>query len=341
MFLPHIAAGQPRSGEADRLNEIADAASRDVSGEGCYSSAIGHSIAFRNGSHLELYELTGVMAVDGTSYQWTAEGKPVRLTGAKLWEIDSGAIAEDLWMPSAWQNGSDQGMGIMPYTSGQRVYTQDINGMREIVSPPLDLWRFELKTALAPLSYATAYLLPYTGGALAVDTAVEFTVHDEIGFRGRAYVASSALQGSRGYAKYYPDANRWEIVSMQPHAQLAYGTATSDYDGDDSSVSVSSVTVAAPVDTALFIDATGSGPGDFNNDGNYAGKSGDVLWARWDDEGEDWDICDAPRRMEEFVTEVHIDTSTMKIEDKKRKVWGHFKDDEDTTYNTLHTGDSC
>jgi len=82
------------------------------------------------------------------------------------------------------------------------------------VSPPVngDIY-FELKDALAPGGYADAYPLTYSGG-YAVDTGQYFRVHDAFNrFRGRARVASPALQGSRGKCRWNTLSKRFDRLA--------------------------------------------------------------------------------------------------------------------------------
>ena len=81
-------------------------------------------------------------------------------------------------------------MGIPKYAAGDRAFARFNNqsGRWEILGPAEDLWRFELKTALAPGAdrnvpgTADAYLVVYDStGASYVRTDVEFQVADFLG----------------------------------------------------------------------------------------------------------------------------------------------------------------
>ncbi len=74
--------------------------------------------------------------------------------------------------------------------------------------------RFELKTAITPGSSATAYLLDKDGNE---DTGTEFTVYDSVLGDIRAPITA------KGWAKYMPDSEHWEIVNCQRQATKCKG----------------------------------------------------------------------------------------------------------------------
>lgn len=173
---------------------------------------------------------------------------------------------EVLWLPTAFRGKNDhqEAEGLKSYKTGQRVYVAtrgtrslwclvDYDGkylgpadmppdpenpplgtallarsVLEIVSPPLDVWRFELKTALDPnVRSATAYLLEWTGAGYEINEDVEFTVYDgHICARGWAH--TTELQGTVGYVKYFPDSNHWEIISIEHLPEWIEVTLTED-----------------------------------------------------------------------------------------------------------------
>jgi len=140
------------------------------------------------------------------------------------------------------------------------------------VSPPVngDIY-FELKDALAPGGYADAYPLTYSGG-YAVDTGQYFRVHDAFNrFRGRARVASPALQGSRGKCRWNTLSKRFEIDWLQPH-----------------------VTIMQPLDTALFMSTDGAAPTSANNNAGGELDNNAVVILGWNDANEDWDTLVGP-----------------------------------------------
>jgi len=120
---------------------------------------------------------------------------------------------------AALQSGEPGELGIPRYGSGDRVYAEfnRQSGRWEIVGPAEDVWRFELKTALAPNgnrdvpSTADAYLVIYDADqSRYVRTDVEFTVAD---FLDLEY----AEPGRRGYAKRLADSCQgtgWEVLVL-------------------------------------------------------------------------------------------------------------------------------
>jgi len=115
------------------------------------------------------------------------------------------------------------------------------NGQRSMFIPIPDLIRrFELKTALEPGASAIAYLLygkPLIGtDEYSTDTStgdpdnpgnpeVEFVVWDVLSdLNGIAKTDDSP--GSRGYAKWMSDSQRWEIISIQSYLLATMISAT-------------------------------------------------------------------------------------------------------------------
>ena len=118
------------------------------------------------------------------------------------------------------EQGDPGELAIPRYATGDRVVAQfnAQSGRWEILGSGEDVWRFELKTALAPNglrdvpSTADAYLVVYDAGqAQYVRTDVEFPVAD---FLDRW----DAAPGSRGYAKRMADSHPsvgWEVLAME------------------------------------------------------------------------------------------------------------------------------
>ena len=75
--------------------------------------------------------------------------------------------------------------------------------------------RFELNTAITPAGSATAYLLDENGDEV---TAVEFTVYDSVLGDIRAPIEA------KGFCRYMPDSEHWEIVTCQRQATRCVGT---------------------------------------------------------------------------------------------------------------------
>jgi hypothetical protein len=115
--------------------------------------------------------------------------------------------------------GQPGGLGVPRYSTGDRVYAElnQQSGRWEIIGPAEDLWRFELKTALAPNgdpdvpSTAEAYLVVYDADqGRYVKTGVEFQVADFLD-------TWDAEAGCRGYAKRMADSQGsvgWEVIEM-------------------------------------------------------------------------------------------------------------------------------
>lgn len=164
---------------------------------------------------------------------------------------------EVLYAPCGFLNGSGLVVGHPPASVGQRVWAvqSTATGRWEVLSPGHDVARFELKTALSspgsPQS-ATAYLLPWNGSAYAEDTDIEITVWDVLGTRrGRA---KNGDPGSQGYAKWMPDAGRWEILEMQPHALViaAQVNNASGIAATDATMAIDNVAVIQPTGALLL-----------------------------------------------------------------------------------------
>ena len=231
---------RPKAGQrpsATDQAQIYDALARENTGQGPgMSDRTGASYASPIADQIDLYELTGDMEISAVDvYQmWKCEGKPVypydqtenESDDKSYYQVDSGDVAEDLWLPTGFYTGSGndtQARGLDSYRTGQRVLTIRTYAHRWIISPPLDIWRFELKYALEPGGSATAYLLPWTGAAYVVDTDIEFEVYDVLKrFYGRPRTLEGTIYipGAYGYAKYFPGPNRWEIIDMNDNVRL-------------------------------------------------------------------------------------------------------------------------
>lgn len=124
-----------------------------------------------------------------------------------------------LWHPTAFRNAIGVAIGHPTHRVGDRCYAKwsPQSGRWEIVTPPMDVWRFVLKEQLTIDSHAEAYLRvcasrnaedhedddPYVA-----DTSIVFEVWDTIhSFYGAI--------GKVGKAKYFPDTGRWEIICME------------------------------------------------------------------------------------------------------------------------------
>ena len=161
--------------------------------------------------------------------------------------------------------------------------------------------RFELKDNL-PASgsviagqQATAHPVNAAG---VVDTAVdqEFEVYDELGvYRGRKKdkYSSPHNQGSRGIARWSKDAQKWFIVSMQPHALQIMGVINEagDVAAADSTFDVDAVYVMQPPGAIITdTDPASSTFGITNRE--FDGDNNDEAIATWDEKDTDWKALD-------------------------------------------------
>lgn len=126
-----------------------------------------------------------------------------------------------IYHPEALRAASGYAIGHPAISAGQRVFClwNRQSGRWEMLTPPLRLWRFELKEDLTPGQSAAAYLLPFADGQYQPEVHVEFTVHDAVFgvLRGRG--RSQSRRGTRGYARLMPDSGRWEILATEQQAR--------------------------------------------------------------------------------------------------------------------------
>jgi hypothetical protein len=145
----------------------------------------------------------------------TPAGEPLRSYGGA-----ANSREETIYHPAVRRNAQGYAVGHPAFAEGDRVFClwNRQSGRWEVLAPPLDVWRFELKTALAPGQHATAYLLPFDE-TYAENVEIEFEVYDALlgTLRGRAKTESRP--GAQGYARYMPDSGRWEIAAMQQPAR--------------------------------------------------------------------------------------------------------------------------
>ncbi len=161
--------------------------------------------------------------------------------------------------------------------------------------------RFELKDNLPSSGsvstgqQATAHPVNAAG---VVDTAVdrEFEVHDELGvYRGRKKdkYSSPHSQGSRGVARWSPDAQEWEILSMQPHALQIKGPLTGALVKATGSFNIDGVTVMQP--PGAIITDTDPATSTFGiTNRAFDGDNNAVCIATWDEAAQDWLALDIP-----------------------------------------------
>jgi ketosteroid isomerase-like protein len=145
----------------------------------------------------------------------TPAGEPLRSYGGA-----ANSREVTVYHPAARRNAQGYAVGHPAFHEGDRAFClwNRQSGRWEILAPPLDVWRFELKTALQPGQHATAYLLPFDE-TYAENAEVEFEVYDALvgTLRGRAQTDSRP--GAQGHARYMPDSGRWEITAMQQPAR--------------------------------------------------------------------------------------------------------------------------
>jgi hypothetical protein len=141
-----------------------------------------------------------------------------------------------IYHPAARTNRNGYAVGLPTFASGDRVFCvwNRQSGRWEILAPPLDLWRFELKDGLTPGGSATAYLLPYTDD-YGEDRNVEFTVYDALDGTLRGRGRTDTIEGYQGYARLMPDSQRWEIVTMEHPARWIRFALTAAMSNQDSS----------------------------------------------------------------------------------------------------------
>jgi hypothetical protein len=143
-----------------------------------------------------------------------------------------------IYHPTAVTNRNGYAIGLPSFAVGDRVFcTWNGQSSRwEILAPPLDLWRFELKTSLSPGGSATAYLLSYSEG-YGENGHIEFTVYDAVNGTLRGRGRTETAEGFHGYAKLMPDSQRWEVIALEHPARwirFALSAAMSNQDGSAS-----------------------------------------------------------------------------------------------------------
>jgi len=142
----------------------------------------------------------------------TPSGEPIKSYGG------SGLGRQQvIYHPGALHGQHGYAVGHPAVGAGQRVFClwNRQSGRWEMLTPPLRLWRFELKEDLAPGQSAAAYLLPLVDGQYQPDVHVEFTVHDALSGMLRGRGPSQWRRGTRGYARLMPDSGRWEILALE------------------------------------------------------------------------------------------------------------------------------
>ena len=153
------------------------------------------------------------------------------------------------------------------------------------VGTPTLTCRFELKQNLVPGGYAQAYLLDYAG-VYQIDPAVEITVYDTLSIRRGRARNYPYYSGSAGYARYWHDSGRWEIIEMHPMAMILQGQVdqSSGVEPGDSTFAVDGVTLMQPIGGLL--DAM---PATVRNRFSQKLKDDDRVLILWNETDTAWD----------------------------------------------------
>jgi hypothetical protein len=123
-----------------------------------------------------------------------------------------------LYHPACFRDDAGLPLGIPTFSAGQRCYAwYNVQGGRwEIMAPALDVLRFELGDDLTatPGGSSDSVVVHESGGVLDGDDDMPVTVYDAFG-RFYARGGSGSLKGCMGYAAWFPDMQRWEVITMQ------------------------------------------------------------------------------------------------------------------------------
>lgn len=152
---------------------------------------------------------------------------------------------------------------------------------------------FELKYDHTPGATTTVYRLAWDGAALSVDADCEFDASDSLGvYRGRAKdkFASPHNQGSRGWARYFPEpgTERWEMHFMQPCALWIEGLTYSAVQTTDATFDIDGVHVMQPVG-GLICDQDPAAAMTIQNTFDHRADSNATAVAAWDETSDHWD----------------------------------------------------
>jgi hypothetical protein len=300
MSLEPVQAERPRASDSagTLMGQLRRGARPGATGEAQYGAA-GVSFFAPPEARIALVQLTSAMTypdlagagsphftVEPTPYAtarqvWCHQFDPDDRSpgGAPLRSYDGTQHSKDetVWHPAAFRNADGYAIGHPSFRPGDRVFClwNRQSGRWEILAPPLDVWRFELKTALEPGSWATACLLACPSGYDA-DVHAEFDVFDALDGMLRGRAKTQDRPGTRGYAKFMPDSDRWEILALEHQARwirfalkadMSYQSATGSgdvltcWDGyhpdpDEEGVTVANCALRA--DHYLFAGATGA-----------------------------------------------------------------------------------
>jgi hypothetical protein len=187
-----------------------------LSGELCYPDLAGAGISQYTVEPTPYAAATMIWCCQFSPLDQDGSGNPICSYGGT-----SLAATETIYHPGAFRNSNGYAMGLPSFGPGDRVWAvfNRQSGRWEILAPALGIWRFELAGYLMPGGSATAYLLPYGNGVYAANTQVELTVYDAIFGTLRGQAAVGSTPGTRGYAQYFPDSGRWEILTLEQKAR--------------------------------------------------------------------------------------------------------------------------
>lgn len=264
-----------------------------------YRDAAGTIISAPHAWKIHLFQLTEAMILPPT----LGEGATVdddtpdcpRAENAQavtLGPTSRGYLAQSDWkatlyLPTTFRDSYVIGQGLMSFGNGSRVYAglNPYTNRWEILTPPLDTWRFKLTDALTKGASATAKLLYYDTVGLDYETStallpeVEFTVWD-ISQRHSQYAVPSGVDAAYGYAKWFPDSQRWEIIEKQPCARLIHGTLTAAMAEIDGTGDIDNVTPCG--DVGFTPVANSAATITVSNRYDWEGDDNGEAWAAWD-----------------------------------------------------------
>ena len=232
-------------------------------------------VLFELTEDMQMPDPTGVALGDST-VPFTENAQAVWYT---LYQPVQDYAADDtytgtLYHPQAIQNTNDIAVGHPTFFAGDKVWATFVNGRWDIISEVTRVWRFELKDALTPGGNATAYLLDSAG---AEDTDQEFEVYDQVFGDMRAPI------GAKGYAKFFADSERWEILRIQRQATkckgLVKGATTSPTSFTvDNVVNYNGLSPVASAATELTVVNTFSDDADDNAVISFSWNETDDQW---------------------------------------------------------------
>ena len=194
-------------------------------------------------------------------------GTPENPSSALAYELTAvGTVNTDLIFRVTDILGTRLGLGngtlSAPYNRGSQgtcYHPHDVDRWEIIDMQAINMMRFELKYDLAPGGTVDAYYLTADGSIAA---GVTFPVTDFLGVhrgRGEGTLTSPNDRGSQGYAWYFHDIGRFEILKLQPHALRITGLADGTVAEDDDTLTLSNVQIMQPTGALAMEDLTADG----------------------------------------------------------------------------------